>query len=126
MITSYKPESIQESAHERTIRLLADDALTLAPRFTELRSAVWQVLRNRGIQEVERISIHREVMAELRKRSKVVDHARRMKQAKIAELSTTQVAEQTANMMADAYAHQIRQPHDTWNIDAEEEARRSA
>lgn len=109
------PSLDSERAEDRTLRLLADEAQQLAPRFERLENAAYQALTNHRVQGTERTKLFGKIMAELRKREtirKQADERRR--------------DEMQPGVYKDAYAHESRQPPDTYDIDAEEEARRSA
>jgi len=116
------PSLERERAEDRALRLMADEAEKLAPKFDRLANAVYQVLTNNRIGGAERTATFGKLMAELRRREAIrarADQARR----DAMEPGPMRIQ---PGAYKDAYAHQMRQPPDTYDIDAEEEARGGA
>lgn len=116
------PQLGRERAEDRTLRLLADEAQQLAPRFERLETAAYQALTNHRIQGAERTRMFGQIMAELRKR----EAARKRADEHRRDEMRPGPARIQPGIFKDAYAHERSQPPDTYDIDAEEEARRSA
>lgn len=127
MVDMYRPQpEYRESAREQTVRRLADEAAKLRPKFTALTGAVWQAIKNARVSEGERSAMHAAVMAELGKRGRDAKRQRRADEERLADARARLDAEKRRAMFADAYRHEKSQPPDTYDADAEEDARRSA
>lgn len=123
--SGYHPELARESAAERSLRLMADEALALAPKFTHLKDAVWQVVRNNRVNEAERIKIHGEIMREIRRRngtaktkktrsSKAEPPSSGPTPSEIVADAGRRVSE--TQLRKDAYHHEKRQPRDAYAV----------
>lgn len=127
MVDTYRPQPEQrESSRERTVRLLADEATKLRPRFTLLTGAAWQAIRNARVSQSEQRSMHAAVMAELGKRGRGDLKKRRAEESQLAEARAILEQEKRRELFAQAYRHEKNQPADAYDADAEEDARRSA
>lgn len=116
------PSLDRERAEDRSLRLLADETEKLAPRFERLANAAYQTLTNHRIEGAERTAQFGKIMTELRRREAV---HKRADETRRDDMEPGPLRIQP-NAYKDAYAHQMRQPPDTYDIDAEEEARRTA
>lgn len=116
------PPLDRERAEDRTLRLLADEAQQLAPRFERLENAAYQALNNHRIQGAERTKLFGKIMAELRRREAIRKRADEQRR----DAMQPGPLRIQPNVYKDAFAHEKNQPPDTYDIDAEEDARRSA
>lgn len=116
------PSLDRERAEDRTLRLLADEAQQLAPRFERLETAAYQALTNHRVQGAERTKLFGKIMAELRKREAI----RRRADEQRRDAMQPGPLRLQPGAYKDAFAHERSQPPETYDIDAEEESRRSA
>jgi sRNA-binding protein len=107
------PALVRETAEKRSLRLMADEAEKLAPRFERLSGAVYQALTNNRVQTADRDKLFGQIMRELRKREAI---RRRSEEKRAAEEKPKPLRDQR-RAYRDAYANQMRQPRDTWNPD---------
>lgn len=107
MTLEHSPSVRHEQSEKESIKSYANEAEKLAPKFERMETAVYQVLTNHKIKGVDRTMLFRKIIGEITRRNKA-----------------KKPTEPSADQMRDAYAHQMRQPRDTWDPDAEEEARK--
>lgn len=110
---------------------LADEALALAPKFERLPQAIYQALDNHNIKGDERARLFGEILSEFKRRKDARATAK-----KAAEQIQTKAAAKpkpntsslppgvTAEMLRDAIAHELSQPADTYDTEAEERVRK--
>lgn len=116
----YTPrETDRERGEDQKVRILTDEAVQLAPRFERVANAVYQALTNHRIQGPERGTLFRKIMSEIARRKAASERA---DQRRRDEMEPGPLRIQPG-VYKDAMAHQMRQPRDAWDTDAEEEVR---
>jgi hypothetical protein len=115
MVLEHSPSPRQEQFTDASVKLYATEAQGLAPKFERLTLAVYQILTNHHIQGSERNQWFEKIMSELNRRE-----AEKQRQTP----PNSETPPEPSIYIKDAYAHQLRQPHDTWDPDAVEEARK--
>ncbi len=115
----HSPSLEHERAENRSLRLMADEAEKLVPRFTRPGLAVYRALDNNRIQGEMRITLFGKIMAELGKRKAMRERAdqKRRDDNKPGPMRIQPGA------YKDAMAHELRQPRDAWDSETEEEIR---
>jgi hypothetical protein len=100
---------------------MVDEAEKLAPKFTRLADAVYHVLSNNRIQDERRTDFFAKIMRILRKR----EGDRKREAGREAEALETIEADRARQLYLGAFAHERRQPPDTYDHEAEEQSRRA-
>jgi uncharacterized protein involved in exopolysaccharide biosynthesis len=112
-----------ESRHQKHIQVLSDTAETLSTTLDLKRNPTIHISRAlAGIPEgKERDRLFGEIRRELEKRNRDALVLRTQEQEEHDELEEARSRLERNNMMRDAYAHQMRQPRDTWDPTSDEE-----
>lgn len=125
----HHPELARESAAERSLRLMAEEALKLmtGPRAKDtLSNAVWQVLTNARVNEGERAKLHEQVLRKAQSLQRQDASKKRASETPSQPMASEVAADarrrlDKAQLYRDAFAHEKRQPRDAYAADHEEQ-----
>lgn len=113
MTLEHSPTYRREQPETNSIESYANETEKLAPKFERVEDAVYQVLTNHRIQGVDRVKLFRKIIGEISKRKLRINNDLKI---------LSEVLKEDARR--DSIAHQLRQPPETYNTEAEEKTRK--